>query len=377
MFIHIFVIVILLSILCYNGILVGSNSWQTDVLSKKKEVPTRGFLTLLIVVHHVVQQMNAPGILALFNEVGLLCVACFFFFSGYGLMYNTDNNEDYLKPNYFYKYIALLIPFYLTNICYLIYQWLTGRHFSIKEVIKYTFGFDLINSHAWYIITIAIFYCAFYCFFRYIRNRHVATGAMFGFLLLYTLICLSRGSGSKWFQGEWWFNSCILFGIGILFCRYQKIILRICKKLYFVLFPLAATLFVWFWTRSIVVLDKISYLSADSNIFSPKLKESYICLFWQMCAVISFVFFVFLVTLKFRVNNKLLRFISSISLELYLIHGIFVQLFHSKACMIKNDILYLVLVIVCSIATAWLIHYPVTYADKGIRYLIKKIPYHF
>ena len=372
MFIHILFIVILISIAGYNGVLAGSHKWQTRVLSKNSEIPTRGFLTLLIVVHHVVQQMGESGILSIFNEVGLLCVACFFFFSGYGLMYNTENKEDYLSASYFNKYISLLIPFFLTNICFLLYQIATGQQYSFKYCIAYIFGFLLINTHAWYIITIAVFYLAFFFIFRFIKNRHLAVCTMFAFLICYILLCLSRGSGFGWFQGEWWFNSCILFGIGIVFSRYEQKIVFICKKLYLILFPLSITIFVWFWQKSIAVLDKISYLSADSTIFSPALKESYICLFWQMSAVVSFVIFVFLVTLKFRADNKLLRFISKISLELYLIHGLFIQLFHSDFITIKNNMLYLVCVILCSVLAAWLLNFIVQLTEKGIQTLLHK-----
>lgn len=372
MFIRILFIVILLSILCYNSVVVGRKRWQANVLSKNYEIPMRGFLTILIVVHHIVQQMNNPGILSIFNEVGLLCVACFFFFSGYGLMYNTIHHEDYLSAKYFYKFISIMLPFFLTNMCYLIYQFAVGQHYSFKYSLGYILGFQLINTHAWYIITISIFYILFYVIFKYVKNFAAAYSILFLTVILYILLCLSRGSGFGWFQGEWWFNSCILFCIGVLFSRFEQTIIMICKKIYVILLPLSLTIFIWFWTKSIYVLDKISYLSADSSIFSSELKESYICLFWQMSAVVSFVLFVFLLTFKFHADNKILRFISRISLELYLIHGLFIQLFHSKQIMIENDMLYSLCVMGCSLVAAWLINIPVAHADKAIRKLLNK-----
>lgn len=371
MFFRILLFVILLSILCYDSVVVGAKKWQENVLSKYHGIPIRGFLTLIIIVHHVVQQMYNPEILTIFNEVGFLCVACFFFFSGYGLMYNTMNRDHYLSVSYFYKYISIVVPFYLTNICYLVYQTIGGQHYTFKDWIIYFLGFQLINTHAWFIILITIFYFIYYIIFKFIHNQNIAIGCLFIFLILYIFICLSRGSGTGWFQGEWWFNSCILFGIGVLFSRFERIILLLCKKIYIVLFPFSITIFIWFWEKSIVVLDKISYLSADNSIFSPLLKESYICLFWQMSAVISFVIFVFLLTLKFQSDNIVLRFFAKISLELYLIHGVFIKLFHSDFIMIENDMLYLFCVVICSIAAAWLLNYPVQIVEKGVLGLFK------
>ena len=79
---------------------------------------------------------------------------------------------------------------------------------------------------------------------------------------------------------------------------------------------------------------------------------------WQTLAVISFVAFVFLLTLKIRFNNVFLRFLGTHSFELYLIHGLFLEIFRSDRFYIKSDFIYTAVVLIFSLGLTALMYYP-------------------
>ena len=88
----------------------------------------------------------------------------------------------------------------------------------------------------------------------------------------------------------------------------------------------------------------------------------WICLFSQMLASCAFVFFIFILTMKIKIGNKVLKFMGGITLEFYLIHGLFVDLFGysflditSPLYYIKNVALMVLVVTVLSVPSAILL----------------------
>ena len=120
----------------------------------------------------------------------------------------------------------------------------------------------------------------------------------------------------------------------------------------------AALTFLYFFPKSVRVLDKIEPLLLNEHIFVKEMLESWICFIWQTLAVISFVAFVFLLTLKIRFNNVFLRFLGTHSFELYLIHGLFLEIFRSDRFYIKSDFIYTAVVLIFSLGLTALMYYP-------------------
>ncbi|MBQ8633290.1 MAG: acyltransferase family protein, partial [Lachnospiraceae bacterium] len=82
----------------------------------------------------------------------------------------------------------------------------------------------------------------------------------------------------------------------------------------------------------------------------------------QMLASCAFVFFVFMLGMKMKIGNKVLNFMGTITLEFYLIHGLFVELFgfnfvdaRPAIHYIKNVALYVLVVLVLGLISAILL----------------------
>ena len=97
--------------------------------------------------------------------------------------------------------------------------------------------------------------------------------------------------------------------------------------------------------------------------------KSWFDLGWQSLAVISFCLVIMLFSMKIKCSNPVLSFLGKISLELYLIHGLFIQLFKGQLCMIQNDFLFIAAVLICSVVSAAILYYPLHAAVRRTQQL--------
>lgn len=367
LFVYIFLFVILL----WGARLPERGAFWPDAFSPESDLPLRGFFMLLIVFHHLSQQLTDPGSLQLFQGIGLLCVSFFFFQSGYGLNKSRLKNPGYFHAFFRRRYTKLLLPFFLCNLIYLGTNLLLGTSYSKVRFFKCLTGLELVNTHAWFILTVALFCLAFYLIFRFFKNSGLQYFLLFCFQVCYAAFCMTKGAGLQLFEGPWWFNSSCLFFIGVLMAEYESAIVPFLEKNYRLLALLSAPVFLLFYTVSVYVTQAFPYQTQDTSALSPRMLTSWFSLLWQSLAVLSFCFMVTLFMLKVKCSNPFLCFLGKISMELYLIHGLFIQLFKGQLCSMTNDFLFILSVLLCSISAAWLLYYPVTFLTRRLLRMIR------
>ena len=327
-------------------------AWQLNPLGLQNSKAVLGFFALLIVLHHLVQTIGAENasILACLEHFGVCLVGGFFFYSGYGLMKSKQNKPGYFKGFFRKRFPAILIPFYLCIIVFLATEFLSGQRYNVTEWLAYLSGWLLINSHMWYIVEIALLYTVFYLLFRFIKREHFAILGMFLFLCLLTAGSLLLGHGEYWFQGEWWYNSSLIFLLGILMAYREESILTFLKKHYVMLtvfFSLAYLVLTY--VTSQMLLYHGYWTETPDN---PQYYDKVITLLPQLGMTVFFVCLMVMISLKCRFDNTVLRFLGKISLELYLIHNLFIN--HLSA--ITGAGLYILAVLMCSVIAATLLH---------------------
>lgn len=332
--------------------------FHPEAFSQRSNLPLRGFFMLLIVFHHLSQQLTDPGCLTLFQGIGPLCVSFFFFESGYGLMKSALTKEHYFHHFFRKRYIKLLLPFFLCNMIYLGVNMAFGTVYSPVRLFKCLVGLELVNTHAWFILTIMLFYLAFYLIFRFCQNRRLQCVLLFCFQLLYSAYCMQKGAGMQLFEGPWWFNSSSPFLIGVLTGCFEEDLAAFMKKNYRLLVSLCIPVFLLFYIVSVYVTGAFPYQTQDMSPLSPRMLGSWFNLIWQSLAVISFCLMILLISMKIKCSNPILCFLGNISLELYLIHGLFIQLLKGQLCTIQNDWLFIVIVLSASVVSAGLLHIP-------------------
>ena len=331
--------------------------WQEEPLGMESAKAIKGFATVCIIIHHLSQQlMESAGVLAPFSEFGVLFVGIFFFFSGYGLYTSLKTKEDYLKGFLKKRLTTILVPFFVCTAVFVVAAFICGRLFSPLSLLSVFSGWTMINQHMWYIIEIAIFYVAFFVIYKLIKNRTVATVVMTVFVLLVMTGSLLLGHGENgacdsWFQGEWWYNASLLFIFGIIVSQNADALRKLARKFYSVLLIIFGWLTVGFYFLTHNALMRWSYWSETPE--DPKYLDKLRCLGIQFPWILFFVCFVLLVMMKVKFGNPVLKFLGSISLELYLTHNLFLTgLKDNTIASIPSASMYMVLTILLSIGLA-------------------------
>ena len=122
-----------------------------------------------------------------------------------------------------------------------------GDHKTTLRGALEVFGFRLVNSNGWYIVEIVLFYLMFYLLCYCIKNKDVA-------LVLLSIFAIAiiryafftghdpTGQNATWFRGEWWYNSTIMFVVGLWYARFREKVDAVLSKWYKLVLPLTVVL---------------------------------------------------------------------------------------------------------------------------------------
>ena len=356
--------VLLLIFTFYGAGLTKGGMVSPDFLSLEQSRLIRSSACIGVILHHVTQQVTSYGIynrgpVTLLNYTGFLFTALFFFFSGFGLLSSLQAKPDYLDSFLCRRLPSVLIPFWVINaLGVLVQSTFYGIHTTVPDALRQIFGLTLINSNGWFIVEIAVFYLLFYILFSLIRNRDAALILLSLAVIAFIVYCFHQGhdpQGSKihWFRGEWWYNSTVTFLFGLLFARLQQKLTAFFQKFYVLLLPLFAVLTAVTLQRSIDLVNRGGYYQTSLTLYpsAPPLAQR--TLLAQSAACIAFTTLVLLLQMRVTLGNRALRFTGTLSRELFLIHGYFVNRIFGSVQM--SDFLRYAVVLTCSIALAALL----------------------
>ena len=290
-----------------------------------------------VILHHLTQDVTgygaAPkGPITAFNYMGILFTSIFFFCSGYGLIISYYSKADYMSSFLKKRLPTVLIPFWTINLMGVLLNALVyNSKMTFSQALSDVFGLTLVNSNGWYIVEIVILYLLFYALFCLIPHKDIALALLSVatvILIIYSsLMGHDTGSKAHWFKGEWWYNSTITFVFGMLYARFKNGIEVFFGRFYRILLPLFCLLTLLTFGISVYTVNVFGYYH-DHLSYNAR-QEEIITLISQMVACLTFMIFVLLLNMKISLGNKALKFISGISMELFLIHGYFLhKIFH-------------------------------------------------
>ena len=295
-----------------------------------------------IMLHHLAQKTCAPWLstelirhgLDFFVPIGYLFVAVFFFSSGYGLLDSYRSKENYLDGFIGKHFGPILLIYIITEALF----WIYG---SVK------------SPYTWYVVAILCIYLVFFLSFRYCKKTGVAIAFVALGIILYCIVC-------DWMVlGSWWINTIGIFLAGLLYAVYEdRVNAFICKNTILKLLITVAILII-----TCVYGDKIN----SSIYFSPDLKtytsRRFLAILLEYVSGLAMVLTCLLISVKVRINSKFLSFVGSMTLEIYLVHGFFVELFGFSfvsaeirpLIYIENVWLYTAVVFACTMGSAYLL----------------------
>ena len=317
------------------------NSVNCDYLSIETSKCYRGIFAIVVLFYHLTQMTDAGFLFRLFEKSGYLAVSVFFFLSGFGLQKSYIlKGEDY-KNGFLLKRIpSILIPYIITIIIYWLSYSITGHAYSIKEVFISLINGNPIVTYSWYIINILLFYVV-YWILMLVCKKHYLLMIIGGLIwtIVYIFICKKMG------YDEFWFNASHLLVFGMFWATYEKKILAFIKKTYYIFTPVIWGSFILFFIK------KTDFATSLSIPLLP----------FTMLTALLFVLSVVMLVLKVQIGNKPLNHLGNISLEIYLMQGLFITVLPIYA--IRNkfsfsgiDFLWCLVVIICTIIFSFLLH---------------------
>ena len=309
------------------------------VISKEMQ----GFLSVFIIFHQTVITLLHFGIrgdqMLPFSDYyyyGTLAVAFFFFCSGFGLLKRWMTDKDYLKGFMKRRIFTVLVPFFICNYIYLtdaiIENIQTGKSFDTLEVICSFFGIFLINNQMWFAVEIMLLYVLFRIVFSRIKKPMTGILIMTGVSLLMILIGLLAGHSdsavmSYWFKGEWWYNTILMFPLGMLYAYKEERVNKVIRKAFTSIVITTSILFVIMDFVHRGLLDDMIYWTEYEGSKHPYLDK---ILGLGADTVFEILFIILIITLisRVRVGNPVLKFLGKISLETIMINYLICNKFY-------------------------------------------------
>lgn len=331
-------------------------------MSLKQSKNLQAICIIVIIIHHIslklcdVYAVPAEYIkhgLEPFMYIGYLAVAVFFFCSGYGLYQSIHTKEEYLKDFFFNRLTPIIIAHLLVNF---VYMWI-DNYYDIPipfQVPVTLFGPNTINPYSWYIYAIILCYFLFFIAFKYFKNERLSIGVIGAGLILYIMFC------NYWLYGGWWYNTILVFLFGIIYARNEIAIREKIEANYKRAVVISLVL-------TVVSFAGAQILSGSNIVADEQMLYSRMQLIIAMIRTVNsclFVLLLIMISMKKEINSKYLSFIGELTLEIYLLHGVFVQIFASEylsgfdlsVCYIQNPFIYTILVLILSVGSAFVLH---------------------
>ena len=358
-----------LALLFFFGARSTGRGWNEEYTSLKQTKMLQGIAALGIALHHMAQKTCAPWHpsvytvhgLDFFVPIGYMLVGLFLFCSGLGLYRSLKSKPDYLKGFFRRRILPIIIAYYLSEFIYTGIRLLMGEKMNLTTILWYLSGLHMANFNAWYVVVIPFFYLVFWAAFRFCKREGTAIAWVFLFTLAYTAAgALIDHQNDWWMRGEWWYNSIILFPLGLLFGKFEKQVTGFFKKGY------------WFWLLFFFAGIFLVFRQSEWLVNGPwgyygewgdrlKVQHRLMSAGIQWASAFFFVVFCFLLMMKVQLGNRVLAWLGGMTLEFYLMHGVFVELFGynfldiSKSIVyIKKVPLYVVVVLACSVPASLL-----------------------
>ena len=305
---------------------------ETKYISKEYTNCMRGILAILVVLHHLYQYSGFVSnryIGLILQTTGFLCVAMFFFYSGYGLLLSS-RSEKYIDTFLRKRFIPLYSFYVVLIILYTLWTLLLEKHVSLSAVLQSFFIGDTVVTNGWYLQTTFLAYLLFYFCFRIFKKTITQISSFAIAILIYIIFCIYFRLGIHWYQTI----PCMI--LGMIYCYKKNNIDAFLKK------------FSWLILGSQFILFSVCFLLSKSSGFDLIFSILYSILFVCFCITLSYI-----LCDTPLISNKFFDLCGKYSLAIYVSHGFFLRLI--KLGYIENKLLYIFVVIIGTVLTSIII----------------------
>lgn len=355
-------LVLFLGLLVWGCKRAQKGSFHEDFLEQSVMKNLQGFAAMGVILHHVTQTVTQygrynKGLINVMVDAGVFFTALFFFCSGYGLVKSLLQKEDYLKGFLKKRLPAVVVPFYVCNLLFVLVSLAVGARPKWWELLLYLSGIVMLNDQMWFIVELVVLYVAFYLCFRKRKGGELPLRKMAVVLAVMTIVSLLLGhdglpdSKGLWFFGEWWYNTTWAFFVGMVVAKYKERVVAFAKRWYKWLLGAGIVVFPGMYGATMFMIGHVGYWAEWSG--HRGYLEKFLTFCVQAPTVIIFVLLLFLISMRIQFGNRVLAFLSVIALEMYLLQNIFITYLRP---FLKEDLLFYIGVYACTILLAFVVH---------------------
>lgn len=302
----------------------GFFSVETVGISKDKSAALKSIMAILIVLHHL--SLQGIPFLWMFHSWGAPIVSIFLFLSGYGLMKSLClKGKMYLSDFFRHRlFKSIIIPFLVAWTIYRILNMVNAPCFSL-ELKELIFNGITVLPHSWFIFAILCFYIFFYVSYKFLPNR-LCFVALMALFILFEVWCQYRH------YDRCWYISAFSFPTGLFFGKYESYIIEYFKSnmIYAIMIPV-----------NLIIIALCVYM---------KMEPAYLFVY----ILIPMIFAVLLLRVKIEkfLTFRAIRFLSTVSFEIYLSQGISMCILRGPFFYLKSDYIYVILTLFLTIMIA-------------------------
>lgn len=301
------------------------------ILSKDKSNAVKGVLAILIVFHHFSTTCDI-SCFSEFRRWGAIIVSVFFFMSGYGLGRSiTLKGKVYLSNFLSHRlWKSVILPYIIALIIFLVYLNVDVPDASTL-VGDWSRGFTLLPN-AWFIVALALMYLGFYFINKTSGRCHVVK--MFLYTLVYIIIVYSVG-----FE-RCWYVSVIMFPLGMLYADKENELVTLLNRYRarIWLIPLMMGITCTCFIMQTIISSIVAY----------------------MALTIALVFMMTSTEVERIGKIGVFSFLSAISYEIYLCHGVVMKMCRGKYLNITEDWMFVIAVVAVTLILASVVKYIVS-----------------
>lgn len=344
---------------------INKNTFFENHFSKNVCNSLRGIMSICIIFVHLIP-ISRGVIFNFIRPYGYVFVALFFFISGYGLMFQLINSKQYLNNFLTKRLSAIIIPYLIAHIIFWFKAFIFDNDYinPITMIINTIQGNSIV-MYSWYIIVVILFYLEFYIVSKIFKCKAVPViVSTFIFCLIWCIICSSIFNFAAW-----WYDTCFVLPVGMIFAKYNKSLCILLKKHYVIsllMVFVGFNMFHYAWNSGLS--EGITYhFVPNANTY---VVDIIWVVFYELSAIMSSLL-IFILCLKIRLDNKILDILGKNSLEIYMYQGIFVSIY-STVFNEQNELLIGILVVVFTVLFAILMNKINRFCISKYKYLLIK-----
>ena len=300
---------ILLAAISLWGMGCSGKGFQTETyLSRPTTDSIKGLFIWAVFISHILGQTAfvSPLDMAahrLAGGLGQLIVTLFLFYSGYGIGEAVKRKgSGYVKQFPFHRIGKTLLHFDMALVGYLVLGLLLGNTYSLRTVALSLVGWESLGNSNWYIFAILSLYGVTYLSFLCCPRRPRLAAVLVTVLTVVYMVLMRR------YRFVWWYDTALCYPLGLWFSLYKPTIQRLVTK---------GNLQ---WAACLVGVG-----GAFAAVYA--LRSTWFPL--ELVCGPLFCLVMVLFTLKFTLNNPLLRWSGEHLFELYILQRLpMILLFH-------------------------------------------------